>query len=84
MYNINPLNAKLKPICQLLALLGALHILHVSRVRVTSAYAIYRILEVKGTLWMEFWCEVFLEIWRRLCVLYFCTEYVFVLYDLFS
>ena len=32
--NINPLNAELKPICHLLALLGVHHILHVSRVRV--------------------------------------------------
>ena len=32
--NINPLNAKLNPICHLLALLGAHHIIHVSRVRV--------------------------------------------------
>jgi hypothetical protein len=31
---INPLNAELNPICQLLALLGAHHILHVSRIRV--------------------------------------------------
>ena len=30
----DPLNAKLNPICHLLALLGAHHILHVSRVRV--------------------------------------------------
>jgi len=30
---INPLNAKLNPICHLLALLGAHHILHVSRIR---------------------------------------------------
>jgi hypothetical protein len=30
----NPLNAKLNPICHLLALLGAYHILHISRVRV--------------------------------------------------
>ena len=29
----NPLNAELNPICHLLALLGAHHILHVSRVR---------------------------------------------------
>ena len=33
---INPLNAKLNPICHLLALLGARHILHVSRIRVNS------------------------------------------------
>jgi hypothetical protein len=31
---IKPLNAELNPICQLLALLGAHHIVHVSRVRV--------------------------------------------------
>ena len=30
----NPLNAKLNPICHLLALIGAHHILHVSRIRV--------------------------------------------------
>jgi len=33
---VNPLNAKLNPICHLLALLGAHHILHVSRIRVNS------------------------------------------------
>jgi len=32
--NINPLNAKLNPICHFLALLGAHPILHVSRIRV--------------------------------------------------
>jgi hypothetical protein len=32
--NINPLNAELNPICDLLALLGARPILHVSRIRV--------------------------------------------------
>jgi len=31
---INPLNYKLNPICHLLALLGAHHMLHVSRIRV--------------------------------------------------
>ena len=34
----NSLNAKLNPICHLLALLGAHPILHVSRIRVKSAY----------------------------------------------
>jgi len=33
---INPLNAELNPICYLLALLGADHFLHVSRIRVKS------------------------------------------------
>jgi len=31
---VNPLNVELNPICHLLALLGARHILHVSRIRV--------------------------------------------------
>jgi len=33
---INPLNPELNPICHLLALLGAHHILHVSGIRVKS------------------------------------------------
>jgi hypothetical protein len=33
----NPLNAQLNPICHLLALLGAHHILHVSRIRVKAS-----------------------------------------------
>jgi hypothetical protein len=33
---INPLNAELHPICHLLVLLGAHHILHVSRIRVKT------------------------------------------------
>ena len=36
-YNFNPLNAELNPICHLLALLGAHHILHVSRIKVKGA-----------------------------------------------
>jgi hypothetical protein len=34
---IDPLNAELNPICHLLALLGAHHILHVSRIRVKTS-----------------------------------------------
>ena len=34
---INPLNAELNPTCHLLALLGAHHILHVSRIRVNDS-----------------------------------------------
>jgi len=33
----NPLNAELNPICHLLALLGAHHILHISRIRVKNS-----------------------------------------------
>jgi len=36
-FTVNPLNAKLNPICHLLALLGAQHILHVSMIRVNRA-----------------------------------------------
>jgi hypothetical protein len=38
MHNINPLKTQLNPICHLLALLGAHHILHVSRISVNSKY----------------------------------------------
>jgi len=38
MHNINPLKTQLNPICHLLALLGAHHILHVSRIRVNIAF----------------------------------------------
>jgi len=36
LFDINPLNAELNPICYLLALLGAHHFLHVSRRRVKA------------------------------------------------
>jgi len=36
LFGLNPLNAELNPICHLLALLGAHHFLHVSRIRVKS------------------------------------------------
>ena len=35
---INPLNADLNPICHLLALLGAHHILHVNRIMVKAGH----------------------------------------------
>ena len=35
--SVNPLNAELNPMCYLLALLGAHHFLHVSRIRVKHA-----------------------------------------------
>jgi hypothetical protein len=47
----NPLNAELNPICHLLALFGAHHILHVSRVRVKilCQYSAERTEERAGT-----------------------------------
>jgi hypothetical protein len=38
LYCINPLNAELNPICSLLALFGAHHILHVNRIRVKQNF----------------------------------------------
>ena len=38
--NINPLNAELNPIRHLLALVGARHIVHVSRIRVNTIYCL--------------------------------------------
>jgi len=35
-HTLNPLNPELNPICYLLALLGAHHFLHVSRIRIKS------------------------------------------------
>jgi len=40
---INPLNAELNPMCHPLALLGAHHILHVSRIRVNPYMSVGRI-----------------------------------------
>jgi hypothetical protein len=36
---VNPLNAELNPICHLLALLGAHHIFHISRIRVKKNFS---------------------------------------------
>jgi hypothetical protein len=50
----NPLTAKLNPICHLLALLGAHHILHVSRIRVKGTQKISQIvtsLKSHNTYW---------------------------------
>ena len=49
----NPLNTKLNPICHLLALLGAHHILHVSRIRVkvTLLHKIYFFLCRNSSTW---------------------------------
>jgi len=38
-YKVNPLNAELNPICRLVALLGAHHIFHVSRIKVKGNFS---------------------------------------------
>jgi hypothetical protein len=43
MNSFNPSNAELNPICHLLALLGAHHILHVSRIRVKTVKSHYSV-----------------------------------------
>jgi hypothetical protein len=54
---INPLNAKLNPICHFMALLGAHHILHVNRIRVKKAWnyistvSLLHSLEMKNFSW---------------------------------
>jgi hypothetical protein len=40
--HVKPLNAQLNPICHFLALLGAHHILHISRVRVNTIVCVIR------------------------------------------
>jgi len=61
---INPLNAELNPICHLLALLGAHHILHVSRIRVKKCmvHTVMEVNNVGGGLGVHFhqftWQEV--------------------------
>ena len=49
--NFNPLNAELNPIRHLLALVGARHIVHVSRIRVKSSCAAHKIDWLSKRLW---------------------------------
>ena len=46
---LNPLNPELNPICHLLALLGAHHILHISRIRVKPASPNVRLCDLVDT-----------------------------------
>jgi len=57
--DINPLNAELNPICHLLALLGAHHILHVSRIRVkaTRRYCKLKYEALARALWRTSCCK---------------------------
>jgi hypothetical protein len=66
---MNPLNAELNPICQLLALIGAHHILHVSRIRVNFSYVIFVFLchVVNGNLLMVMYNFVILVKFRMNC-----------------
>jgi len=60
--HLNPLNAKLNPICHLLALLGAHHIFHVNRIRVklcsiTYGDFLFCVLQLHDNCWCGMvWC----------------------------
>jgi len=64
----NPLNAELNPICHLLVLLGAHHILHVSRIRVKEIVGISfeihkkRITVAKGYILNDGRCYIYLTL----------------------
>jgi hypothetical protein len=51
--SFNPLNAELNPICHLLALFGAHHILHVSRVgvKIPSVESVNQLLSMETLTW---------------------------------
>jgi len=86
---INPLNAELNPICHLLALLGAHHILHVSRIRVNSD-CLYTICLPNCILWQSvsgFYSHEVHKWWINLGLMYFnillpfiITVYAFYIY----
>ena len=62
---INPLNAELNPICCLLALLGAHHFLHVSRIRVKSLILRLLMLYIYIYIYMEHLFLMFLDHTQR-------------------
>jgi hypothetical protein len=53
-FMFNPLKAELNPICPLLALFGAHHILHISRIRVKLKLTFFSLLKEKNTDWRRF------------------------------
>jgi len=59
--SVNPSNSDLNPICRLLALLGAHHILHVSRIRVKDRCILYL---GWARQWREY-CSKLRRSWRR-------------------
>ena len=65
MSDINPLNAELTPICYLLALLGAHHFLHVSRIRVKSLILRLLMLYIYIYIYMEHLFLMFLDHTQR-------------------
>jgi len=71
---INPLKTELKPLCHLLALIGAHHILHVSRIRVkilcrttVFLWRIYVARDSKPNLGLHVNCPIFLSGLNQIC-----------------
>ena len=60
---LNPLNAELNPICHLLALLGAHHILHVSRIRVKHTKWQHTFKTFNGSFWKRIYYSDDAESW---------------------
>jgi len=65
---INPLNAKLNPICHLLALLGAHPILHVGRIRVNLVHFVMLMLLYNRLMHLE------MMGWFKLLIFYNVVE----------
>ena len=61
---INPLNPELNPICHLLALLGAHHILHVSRIRINRTTDFYSKINHKHSISNLFYCGTTFSMFR--------------------
>jgi len=59
---VNPFNADLNPICHLLALLGAHHILHVSRIRVKTTVEAREALRCWSLIGVTEVCDLFLHL----------------------
>jgi hypothetical protein len=57
----NPLNAELNPICHLLTLLGAHHILHISRIRVKQSQSYTSNFPICLMTWTQITVPVYLE-----------------------
>jgi hypothetical protein len=57
---INPLNIQLNPICHLLALLGAHHILHINRIRVKDSNLLEYYIVLMGKQLPKSWRNILL------------------------
>ena len=81
--NVNPLNAKLNPICHLLSLLGVHHILHISRIRVKlgGTYSEFKTgvsslgYVALDNIWISFMCDKSYRIFYTAVYTIYCDIY---------